>query len=184
MSENLKKPEDWYMYYVASPYTHPDPAVKTQRYDFAVKAAKAFTRLGYSAFVPIAYDGLWDLDPNYTMDHSWSFWERIDLPILDKCSALILFEIPDWEKSTGVKAELQHCHDHGIPVMSFSLADLDNEEVIRRKMTILIGMIKRNSRIVPPRFISNVTTPCRVKTCGCEIGQCKNSNTASARESF
>lgn len=152
MSENLKREEDWFMYYVASPYSHPDPAVRKERYELAVGAAKTLTRLGYSAFVPIAYDGLWDMDPNYTVDHSWSFWEKIDLPILDRCAALILFELPDWEKSRGVAGELDHCAQVGIPVMSISLADLQNDEIIHRKMSLLIGMIKRNTRNVPTKF--------------------------------
>lgn len=152
MSENLKAVEDWFVFYVASPYSHPDAAVKKERYELAVKAAKALTRLGYSAFVPIAYDGLWDLDPNYTVDHSWSFWEKIDLPILDRCSALVLFEIPGWEQSRGVAGELDHCEQMGIPVMSISLADLENDAIIHRKMGLLRGMVRRNLRTVPPKF--------------------------------
>jgi hypothetical protein len=157
MSENLKATEDGFVYYVASPYSHPDPEVRNERYELAVKAAKALTRLGYSAFVPIAYDGLWDLDPNYTVDHSWSFWERIDLPILDRCSALVLFEIPGWEQSRGVAGELEHCEKMGIPVMSISLADLENDQIIHRKMGLLRGMIRRNTRTTPPRFKADKT---------------------------
>jgi hypothetical protein len=152
MSENLKSTEDWFVYYVASPYSHPDVEVRRKRYDVAVKAAKTLTRLGYSAFVPIAYDGLWDLDPNYSVDHSWSFWEKIDLPILDRCSALILLEIPDWDVSKGVAGELEHCEKVGIPVMSISVSDLENDQIIHRKMAILKGMIRRNKRESPPKF--------------------------------
>lgn len=152
MSDGLKTKEDWFVYYVASPYSHPDPAIREERYKLAVKAAKTLTRLGYSAFVPIAYDGLWDLDPTFTVDHSWSFWEKIDLPILDRCSALILFEIPGWEKSQGVAGELEHCDKMGIPVMSISLDDLSNDQVIIRKMNILKGMIRRNKRDLPTKF--------------------------------
>lgn len=155
MSENLKNKEDWFVYYVASPYSHPDPAIRKERYDLAVKSAKTLTRLGYSAFVPIAYDGLWDLDPTYTVDHSWSFWEKIDLPILDRCSALVLFEIPGWEKSQGVAGELEHCEKMGIPVMCISLEDLANDQVIHRKMSLLKGMIRRNKREAPPKFCTS-----------------------------
>ena len=152
MSENLKTKEDWFVYYVASPYSHPDPEVRKERYELAVQAAKTFTRLGYSAFVPIAYDGLWDLDPNYTVDHSWTFWEKIDLPILDRCAALVLLELPGWELSRGVAGELEHCDKMGIPVMCFSLSDLQNESIIHLKMNILQGMICRNKRDEAPKF--------------------------------
>jgi hypothetical protein len=152
MSDNLKSTEDWFVYYVASPYSHPNPEIRKERYELAVKSAKTLTRLGYSAFVPIAYDGLWDLDPNYTVDHSWSFWEKIDLPILDRCAALILLELPDWDASRGVAGELEHCEKVGIPVMCISLSDLENDQIIHRKMSILKGMIRRNKRDTPPKF--------------------------------
>lgn len=158
MSKNFKSEEDWFVYYVASPYSHSDTSVRQDRYNLAVKAAKTLTRLGYAAFVPIAYDGLWDLDPNYKVDHSWSFWEKIDLPILDRCSALILFEIPGWEKSAGVAGELEHCNKVGIPVMSLSLSDLDSDEIIHQKMTLLKGMIKRNKRALATKFNSEIET--------------------------
>lgn len=153
MSSNLKEDKDWFTYYVASPYSHPDVEVRRQRYEISVKAAKTLTRLKYSAFVPIAYDGLWDLDPDYQVDHSWSFWEMIDLPLLDRCSALILLEIPGWEHSRGVAGELEHCEKVGIPVMCLSMADLESDEIIHRKMSILIEMVRRSARSVPPKFI-------------------------------
>jgi hypothetical protein len=156
MSSSFKSPEDWYLYYVASPYSHPSIEVRKERYKLAVVVAKTLTRLGYSAFVPIAYDGLWDLDPNYTVDHSWSFWERIDIPILDRCSALILFEIPGWETSKGVTEELKYCEKVGIPVMPLSLFDLNSDAVINRKMSLLKGMIRLSSRSVRPQFSPTV----------------------------
>lgn len=154
MTENprLRNPENWYLYYVASPYTSPDPAVSAERCAQAVEAAKVLTRIGYAAFVPIAYNAPWTADPTYKVDTTWEFWESIDLPFLDRCAALILLEIPGWEKSRGVNAELDHCHKVGIPVMSISLEDLKNEEVLHTKMRLLQGMVKRNKRTIPPQF--------------------------------
>lgn len=158
MSENLKSIEDWFVFYVASPYSHPDLTKRKERYEIAVRTAKTLTRLGYSAFVPIAYDGLWDTDPNYTVDHSWSFWEKIDLPILDRCAGLVLLEIPGWEQSRGVAGELDHCEKMGIPVMCLSLSDLDNDQIIHRKMSLLRGMIRRNTREEHPKFTPKANT--------------------------
>lgn len=142
MSSNLSREEDWFTYYVASPYSHPEEKWRRERYEVAVKAAKTLSRLGYSAFVPIAYDGLWDLDPTFTVDHSWTFWEKIDLPLLNNCSALVLLEIPGWKESRGVAGELEHCVQTGKPVMCLSLEDLQDDDAIKRKMAILQMMIK------------------------------------------
>lgn len=146
---NLIAPEDWFVYYVASPYSHQNVEIKKERHRMAVQFAKTLTRLGYSAFVPIAYDGLWDLDPNFQVDHSWSFWEKIDLPLLDRCSALILLELLGWDRSQGVSAELEHCYKMGIPVMCMSPYDAENDEAIKRKMSLLTGMINRSKRLTP-----------------------------------
>jgi hypothetical protein len=146
MPERREDPEVWYTYYVASPYTHKDPEVRQGRHKTATEIAKRLTQLGYSCFVPIAYDGGWEVDPNFQIDHSWNFWERIDLPILDRCSGLILMQMPDWEKSQGIAGELEHCRQHGIPVMPFTLDDLQTDEVVHRKMALLKMMIRHAKR--------------------------------------
>lgn len=154
MKENprLSKPENWFLYYVASPYTSSDPAIAKERCQLAVKAAKVITRLGYAAFVPIAYNAPWSGDPDYQVDTTWQFWESIDLPFLDRCAALILLEIPGWEKSTGVNAELDYCKEMGIPVMSFSLEDLQSDGVVHLKMSLLQNMVKNSTRLHAPKF--------------------------------
>jgi len=40
--------------YLASPYSHPDPSVRQERYEAACKATAAMMRQGYHVYSPIA----------------------------------------------------------------------------------------------------------------------------------
>jgi hypothetical protein len=44
-------------------------------------------------------------------------WLQGDLEILDRCDAVVL--VPNWERSTGTKAEVAHADLHNIPVFQW-----------------------------------------------------------------
>ena len=109
------------MIYLASPYTDPEPAHETFRYVCACKAAAYLMQKGHVVFSPIAHShGI----ARFVMGHTHDFWMTQDLPFLDFAAKMIVLTLPGWEKSRGIKQEIEHARDKGIPVEYMSMEDL------------------------------------------------------------
>lgn len=110
------------MIYLASPYSHPDAAVRRRRFRAACRAAAAMLAKGlmvYSPIVhstPIAACGLDD------MDHD--FWMHVDRPYLEWCHMVMVLTLDGWRDSRGVNAEIAVARSMGKPVSFISPADL------------------------------------------------------------
>jgi len=90
--------------YLASPYSHVDPAVRQWRFDAACRATAVMLRAGMDVFSPIVHShpvAAWGLD---AMDHR--FWMRVDRPYLDWCESVAVLTLPGWRESKGIAAEL------------------------------------------------------------------------------
>lgn len=96
--------------YLASPYTHPDPAVREQRYMAAVQATMKLLQSGMAVFCPVAYSHQFALQG---MGGEWDTWERFDRVMIERCDELWILEIPGWEESKGIKAELNLAREMG-----------------------------------------------------------------------
>ena len=104
------------MIYLASPYTHPDPAVRQARFEAACRQAAEMMRCGIPVFSPIAHShpvalhgGLDALD--------LEFWERQDLHFVEACSEIWVLQLDGWQESTGLQAEIEMALSLGKPVM-------------------------------------------------------------------
>lgn len=51
-----------------------------------------------------------------------SVWLDADIELLNRCDAVLV--TPDWERSSGARAEVAHARERGIPVL-LSLEELD-----------------------------------------------------------
>ena len=106
--------------YLASAYQNPDrPADREyceRRYDEACKAAAILMSRGQLIFCPIAHShpiAAWLPDAQRT---SHDFWLKQDFALLAKADRLIVLQLHQWERSTGVAAEIEFARDNGIPV--------------------------------------------------------------------
>jgi len=101
------------MLYLASPYSHPNPAVRDERYHAACTAVAKLLREGHAVFSPIIHS-----HPlvSHGLPTDWSFWERQDLAHLQRCDELVVLMLDGWEQSVGVQAEIQHAAELGKPV--------------------------------------------------------------------
>jgi hypothetical protein len=99
--------------YLASPYSHPDPAVRQARYRAVCRAAAALLAAGQPVFSPIAHS-----HPlvEYGLPANWSFWQRYDQELLARCDELVVLMLPGWCESVGVQAEIQIARELGKPV--------------------------------------------------------------------
>jgi len=107
------------MIYLASPYSHPDPAVRFQRYRDACRAAVALIKAGHEIFSPIAHS-------HALVEHGlpidWSFWERHDRHHLIHCDEVVVLTLDGWEVSIGVREELRMATEMKKPVHYLDIA--------------------------------------------------------------
>ena len=101
------------MIYLASAYSHPDPAVREQRFRDACRAAARLMRAGHVVFSPIAHGHPIAL---HGLPTDWMFWEPFDRHHLERCDEVIVLTLDGWRESAGVQAEIRIATELGKPV--------------------------------------------------------------------
>lgn len=101
------------MIYLASPYAHPDPIVREQRFRAACRATSALLRIGKTVYSPIVHG-----HPlvEYGVPTEWPFWEHNDRELLQRCEEVVVLTLDGWQASIGVAAEIALARDLGRPV--------------------------------------------------------------------
>jgi hypothetical protein len=99
--------------YLASPYSHPDPAVRERRYRAACRATAEMLRAGEVVFSPVVHSH--PLVP-YGLPTGWEYWERFDRAVLTRCDAVTVLTLDGWEDSAGVQAEVAIAGELGLPI--------------------------------------------------------------------
>lgn len=99
--------------YLAAPYTHPDPAVRQERWLEASRAAAWLMGVGHSVISPISMG-----HPVGVMgaEGDWAAWQHTCLAMLDAANVLFVLDIDGWKDSTGVRAEACHALKSGKPI--------------------------------------------------------------------
>jgi nucleoside 2-deoxyribosyltransferase len=99
--------------YLASPYSHPDQAVREERYRAACRVAAALLLAGQPVFSPIAHS-----HPlvAYGLPADWSFWQRYDRELLARCDEVVVLMLAGWRESVGVREEIRIARELGKPV--------------------------------------------------------------------
>ena len=101
------------MIYLASPFTHVDPAIRQQRFEAACRAAAALICRGQTVFSPIAHS---HAICRYGVPLDWQFWQRHDRRYLDVCDEVVVLMLDGWRESIGVQAEITIARELGKPV--------------------------------------------------------------------
>lgn len=101
------------MIYLASPYTHPDPAIQEERFRAVCAYAATMMRQGLRVFSPIAHTHHIAL---CGLPGGWEFWEAYDRDMIARCDEVAVLCLPGWEESTGVRAEIAIAAELGLPV--------------------------------------------------------------------
>lgn len=113
------------MLYLASPYSHPDPNVREQRFHEACRVSAALLSLGLNVFSPIAHS-----HPmvQFGLPTNWEFWAQLDRDFLNRCDLLAVLTMPGWQDSRGVAAEMKLAAELHKQVVSIS-PDLPGHEM-------------------------------------------------------
>lgn len=103
------------IHYIASPYSHHDSKKMEKRYLEVTKFAAKLTAKGFIVFSPITHCHVMAMLQK--MPHDWDFWANIDFTFLDVCESLIVLQLPGWESSVGVTAEITYARNRGKRIM-------------------------------------------------------------------
>ncbi len=117
------------MIYLASPYSHPDPAVREQRFRAACRATAALLRAGEVVFSPIVHSHAL---VEFELPTGWSYWERIDRSYLERCDEVVVLMLDGWEESVGVRAEIGIARAMGKAVRFLSPDDATGPPTLAR----------------------------------------------------
>lgn len=91
--------------YLASPYTHPSPAVREYRYLKAAHACAVLFKGGIVPYSPIVH---WhEISKIFDMPKDHNFWIMADSIMLTGAREFIVLMLDGWEQSAGVQRELK-----------------------------------------------------------------------------
>ncbi len=95
------------MIYLASPYSHPNPAVRRKRFEIA----RAFVmekqaELGTAIFSPIVY--CHQFAEEFGAPTDAMSWSKINIGFMQASSELMVLCLPGWEESKGVTEEIAY----------------------------------------------------------------------------
>ena len=109
------------MIYLASPYTHPDLAVRQRRFDAACGATARMVREGRFVFSPVVHSHPLT---RYGLPGDWDFWQRYDRAHLERCDEIVVLALDGWRESKGVQAEVAIARELGMPVRMIDPAEM------------------------------------------------------------
>jgi hypothetical protein len=101
------------MIYLSSVYSNSDPSVREERFRIACRVTAALLRAGQLIVSPIAHSHVL---VEHGLPSDWSFWERFDRTLLERCDELLVLTLPGWQESVGVQAEIQIARELNIPI--------------------------------------------------------------------
>jgi hypothetical protein len=100
--------------YMASPYTHPDPAVEDARYEAALAAFAQLASHGIHVFSPIVHCHPAARAHGLPVDADW--WRDYNWALIALCDAVWVLPIDGWRESRGIAGEIKLAERLGMPV--------------------------------------------------------------------
>ena len=100
--------------YLAVPYSHPDCAVREQRFRAANVAAARLMRSGALVFSPISHGH--PIAQAGGLPTDWRYWETYCRAVMSACRCVVVLMCDGWRESTGVTAEIDIAKQLGLPV--------------------------------------------------------------------
>ena len=107
---------DKLLIYLGCPYSHPDRAVRVERFEKVTKVAAKLVEVGYHVYSPITHSHPMAEVGNLPGD--WAFWERQDRIYLEMSKAMFVLCLKGWRESKGLRAEIDIANELKIPIHS------------------------------------------------------------------
>ena len=102
------------MIYIASPYTHADPAVRQQRFENVCHYVAKRMLEGAIVYSPIAHSH--PITERFNLPVTWDFWAHFDRCMIQKSDGLEVLMLDGWIRSKGVNAEIDFARGLGLPI--------------------------------------------------------------------
>lgn len=137
MVAKKKKQREYFLHYLASPYTHKEKKIKLQRAYDATEASVRLLNRNIHVFAPIPYNYHWE---KFFVPGDWVFWEEFDKNFLRRCDGLIVLMLDGWDKSIGVTAEIKYAKKISLPICYVTLDEVksgDLSKILEMEQTIL-----------------------------------------------
>lgn len=115
------------MIYLASPYSHPDPAVVANRYEAAMNATALRIMAGDMVWSAIVH--CHELAQRYSLPTDAAFWREYNFNMLRASGAMYVLTLEGWEESLGVKAEIEYADRIKLPIFFLSPEDELSEDL-------------------------------------------------------
>jgi hypothetical protein len=117
--------------YVASPYSHVNPAIREHRYRTACRASALLMKSNIVVFSPLSHSvSIAKIGDICDMEHA--FWMSMDLPVLRRCDELLILGLEDWERSLGIQYEMFEALSRKMPITLIDEADIDLLPKVRK----------------------------------------------------
>ena len=91
--------------YIASPYSHEDPAIMEDRYKAVMKITAEYLQGKIHVYSPIVH--CHEIAKVYSLPKDYNFWKAYNKTMLDKADKLIVVMLDGWENSIGVSDEIK-----------------------------------------------------------------------------
>ncbi|HBT77230.1 MAG TPA: hypothetical protein DEB39_09980 [Planctomycetaceae bacterium] len=109
--------------YLSTPFTHPDPSVRLDRYQKSCRVQARLIEAGIACFNPLAHSVPAVELGGLTATHAQ--FMALDLSILRRCDELLVVGLDGWTESVGVRAEMFEALALGLPVTQIEEADIE-----------------------------------------------------------
>lgn len=109
---------DKLLIYLGCPYSHPDRAVRVERFEKVTKVAAKLIEVGYHVYSPITHSH--PMAEVGKLPGDWDFWEKQDRLFLSISKAMFVLHLPGWSESKGLQAEIKIADEMGIPIVHIS----------------------------------------------------------------
>lgn len=116
VKESGVAPNPGIILYLASPYTHDDAAVMQQRWLDACTSSAWLIGRGFVVFSPISMGHPIGIMSQGAIGHDFSAWAANSYAMLEASTHLVVNQIPGWNLSTGVRAEIERSRQSGTPI--------------------------------------------------------------------
>jgi hypothetical protein len=93
------------MIYLATPYSHPDPLIREERFRLASITAGYLMQQGLIVFSPIAHTH--PIASLCSLPLGWEYWHKFDIEFITLCEKLIVVKMIGWEESHGIREEIK-----------------------------------------------------------------------------
>lgn len=97
--------------YLASPYTHPDPLVREERYLYALKVTADRLKAKQWTYSPIVH--CHEMAKIFGMPVEHEFWLEYDRTMIQAAEKMLILRIDGWDRSVGVLSEQRYAEEIG-----------------------------------------------------------------------